>query len=167
MRNVLHDRLIRFCGCVSGRIGRSVGSRITGSVGSRVGRSISGIRCFGIQKSNLVCHIIDGRILGGINGIGIALLLGAVVDIAVSIGLNLWRYKISYGTTYYKLSSLMGLSVIACFAASFIEQIYMSYSLMGAITVATSVFAYRQMDKRIDVKNLIKGKIKSKQHAES
>ena len=61
----------------------------------------------------------------------------------------------------------MGLSVIACFAASFIEQIYMSYSLMGAITVATSVFAYRQMDKRIDVKNLIKGKIKSKQHAES
>lgn len=114
-----------------------------------------------------VAFVISGFILGGINGIGIALLLGAVVDIAVSIGLNLWRYKISYGTTYYKLSSLMGLSVIACFAASFIEQIYMSYSLMGAITVATSVFAYRQMDKRIDVKNLIKGKIKSKQHAES
>ena len=43
----------------------------------------------------------------------------------------------------------------------------MSRSMMGAITVATSVFAYRQMDKRIDVKNLIKGKIKSKQHAES
>ena len=114
-----------------------------------------------------VTLVVSGFILGGINGIAIALLIGAAIDMAVSMGLNLWRYKISYGATYYKLSSLLSLAVLACFSASFIEENYISYSLMGSITAATSVFAYLQMDKRIDVRNLIKGKIKSNQHAQS
>lgn len=109
-----------------------------------------------------VALVICGFMSGGINGIGIALLIGAAIDITVSIGLNQWKYKISYGTAYYKMASLLATAVFACFASSFIASDIVSYILMGTITITTSIFAYRQMDRRIDIKNLVKARIKRK-----
>ena len=103
--------------------------------------------------------LMVGYHLGGLDGIGIALLLGAVIDISLSIALNLWRYGISYSSRYYLLGSLLSLAAIGCFAASFIPSSLVSYTLMALITAITLAVCLFQIDKRIHLRQLIKQKL--------
>lgn len=106
---------------------------------------------------------IGGYMLGGLDGIGIALLLGIGIDVSVSILFNKWRYGISYSANYYQLAIILSLALACVVGTSFIPSALASYSLMGLITLATCLYAYRQIDKRINIRNLIQQKF----HAQS
>lgn len=99
-----------------------------------------------------------GYILGGLDGIGIALLIGTVIDILISILCTLWRYGITYSASYYRLGGILSLSLLACMAASFIHSTLIAYSTMAAITIITTLFVYHKIDQRINIRNLIKQK---------
>ena len=110
--------------------------------------------------SNLktVALIAGGYLLGGLDGIGIALLIGIVIEVSISIIFNHYRYGISYSSGYYQLAGILCLALLAGFAASFITSDIVAYPLMALITLATSIYAYYQIDKRINIRNLIKQK---------
>ncbi len=105
-----------------------------------------------------VALVTVGYILDGLDGIGIALMIGAVLDILVSILCNLWRYGITYSASYYRLGSILTLALLAGMAASFIPSSLIAYSVMAIITIATTLFVYRKIDQRINIRNLIKQK---------
>ena len=110
--------------------------------------------------SNLktVALTIGGYMWGGLDGIGIALIIGIIIEVSVSIFFNHWRYGITYSAQYYQLAGILTLALAGGFAASFIATDMVAYPLMGAITMATSIYAYHQIDKRINIRNLIRQK---------
>lgn len=110
--------------------------------------------------SNLktVALIVGGYLMGGLDGIGIGLLIGIAIEVSVSILFNRWRYGIGYSSQYYKLAIILFLALMGGFAASFITSDVVAYALMGVITLATTFYAYHQIDKRIDLRTLIRQK---------
>lgn len=98
---------------------------------------------------------VVGYTLGGLNGIGHALLVGAVIDISVSILFNRWRYGIGYTTPFLTLSLPLALTAIGCFAASFIPSVAVAYSLMAVLTLGAGLYCLYQIDCRIHLRNLI------------
>lgn len=110
--------------------------------------------------SNLktVLLTIGGYMLGGLDGIGIALLIGIFIEVGVSIFFNYWRYGITYSAQYYRLAGILTLALAGGFTASFITADIVAYPLMGVITLVTGLYAYHQIDKRINLRNLISQK---------
>ena len=102
--------------------------------------------------------IVIGYTEGRLDGVGVALMIGTAIEIVVSILFNRWRYRISYSANFYKLGGILTTALLACFAASFIPSSLTAYAVMAAITVATSAYAYWQMDRRINIRNLIQQK---------
>ncbi len=106
--------------------------------------------------------VLAGYALGGIDGIGIALLIRSVIDVIVSIVVNRWRYKMTYSSKYYKMASILTIAAIACFAFSFIKETWIAFTLMTIITIITGIFAYRQIDQRINIMFIINNRIHGK-----
>ena len=102
--------------------------------------------------------IVCGYMYGGLDGIGIAILIGTALEISVSILFNRWRYGICYSVHYYKLAGVLFMALAGCFATSFIPSTILSYSLMTLLMVGTGIFAYMQIDRRINIHNLIQQK---------
>ena len=104
--------------------------------------------------------VIAGYAIGKLDGIGVALIIGAAIDITISIIANKWRYGIGYSAKYYKTTSVLTLAAAACFAASLWPDIFVSYLTMSLITISTCIFSYQQIDKRIDIKTIIKNRLR-------
>lgn len=105
-----------------------------------------------------VVLIVIGYTKGGLDGIGIALLVGAAIEIAVSIFFNWWRYKITYSTSFYQQGAILTTALLCCYAFSFIKSPLLAYSLMVLTTIFAVCYAYCEMDKRIGIRNLIQQK---------
>jgi len=98
---------------------------------------------------------VCGYYFWGLIGLGYAVVLSAVIDIAISSVLIQWRYKIHYSTTMlHTLLPLIAVNITAL-AASYIPHVLTSYSIMTICTLITCIFSYRQLDKRIGFKDLI------------
>lgn len=98
--------------------------------------------------------------LYGLDGLGYAVLLSAMVDAAVSFIANRWRYGFRMSKASVRLSLQTFLMAGTCFACSFIPNAVLSYSLMLTLTLAGCIFSYRQLDKRVDLRNMIASKLK-------
>mgnify|MGYP003445051501 FL=1 len=103
-----------------------------------------------------------GYYLNGLDGMGIALLIGAAIDISVSMFFNRWRYDIGYSRSFFSLGIPLAFSSILCFASSFISSDLIAYLSMVAITIATSTYCFFQIDKRINLRNLLRQKFYAK-----
>lgn len=106
--------------------------------------------------------VISGYAIAKLDGIGIALCIGAVIDIAVSIAINRWKYGIAYSSSYYKMASGMTAAATACFAASLCCNATVSYAAMAVLTAGTWWYTYRKIDERIDIKNIVMKKVHGK-----
>lgn len=106
-----------------------------------------------------IALVIAGYAIGKLDGIGIAMITGSAIDVIISIAINKWRYGICYSANYLKMTSMLTLGTLTCFMASLWPNTIVSYLTMSAITISTCLFAYRQIDKRIDIKNIIKNRL--------
>lgn len=92
----------------------------------------------------------------GLDGLGYAALFFSSMDIFVSLALNRWRYGFHLSRTVIYMFVRLIFMVFACLAFSFIENTLVSYSLMGIATLLCCLYSYRQLDRRIDIKSLIR-----------
>lgn len=109
-----------------------------------------------------IAIVILGYAIAQLDGIGIALCIGAIIDVAVSISVNKWKYGISYSDRYYKIAIALTATSIICFIASTWLQATASYTVMIAATVCAWWFAYKKIDERINIKEIIKNKFHGK-----
>jgi O-antigen/teichoic acid export membrane protein len=93
-------------------------------------------------------------------GLGYATVLNSAIDVCVSLTIMKWRYGISYGVKFFRMIALIVICLSGCFASSFIDNVYVSYGLMAVFTIAVSVVSYKELDKRIKIKELLKSKLK-------
>ncbi|MBP3510667.1 MAG: oligosaccharide flippase family protein [Prevotella sp.] len=90
----------------------------------------------------------------GLDGLGYAALCSSAIDVAVSIVMNRWRY--GFRMSRVSTAIFIRLTAIAavCFAASFIASPALSYGLMGASTILCCIYSYRQIDRRIGIREV-------------
>jgi len=111
-------------------------------------------------KTFVLC--VSGYYLFGLIGLGYALVLNGLIDILVSAILNKWRYGIRYSLRVLKLYLPLLLLNVLIYLTSYIPDVVCEYVLMTVLTLATCVYAYILLDRRIDIVGLIKQRTKCK-----
>lgn len=96
-----------------------------------------------------------GYYLFGFIGLGYAAVVNSVLDILCSAVFNWWKFKIHYKKTYYQLFALCFVAAMLSLSSTFIGDTVIEYAVMTSVCVAMCLFSYWQLDKRIDIKELI------------
>lgn len=111
--------------------------------------------------SNIVtlCLNILGYHLGGLAGLGIASAAGFLFYLIMMYLIAYRRYDFSYTKTFFKLFIVQLLLVCMCILCHFILTGWIMYSF-GSIFVLLSLgYAYKGLDERINISELIKDKL--------
>ena len=96
--------------------------------------------------------------LWGLNGLGYAILCSGVIDLLVSTYFSHRRYGFVFLRKFWLLFAILTTTVTACFLCSMLRNEWLSYALMVCLSLGTTVYCYRQLDKRIDIRSLVKKK---------
>lgn len=91
----------------------------------------------------------------GLDGLGYAALCSSLIDVAVSIVMNRWRYGFRMSRASAAVFVRLTLIASACFAFSFISRSAVSYALMGTSTLLCCAYSYRQIDRRVGIGEVI------------
>jgi PST family polysaccharide transporter len=92
----------------------------------------------------------------GIDGLGYGVLCSAVIDVVVCLVLTRLRYGFHLSTESFQLLIVMLSLAIVCFLASFIPHLWGSYLTMGLLTVGCFVYSLLQLDRRMDLRALLR-----------
>lgn len=103
----------------------------------------------------------------GLDGLGYAALCSSAADVLVSLVLNRWRYGFRLSATTWMLLVRLLLMASVCFAASFVENPPVSYTLMGVATLLACLYAYRQIDRRVGVQALVAARLGRRRDADA
>jgi peptidoglycan biosynthesis protein MviN/MurJ (putative lipid II flippase) len=99
----------------------------------------------------------------GLNGLGYGALCAAVIDVLVSLILTRWRYGFRLTSDSFHLLVIMLLAAGCCFTAAFIPITWLSHWLMGLSTLACCIYCLQQLDRRMNLRTLLKRRLKTKQ----
>lgn len=94
----------------------------------------------------------------GLDGIGPAALVSGVIDVAVCYALNHRRYGFRPSPVCLRLSLTLLALTAATFGFAFVPSPVLSYALMGLTTAAGIVFSLWQLNRRIDVRGILRRK---------
>jgi len=92
----------------------------------------------------------------GFIGLGYGAIVNCIVDIISSAILNQWRFSVHYSLTYFRLFLPCVLLASICMLASLIDEQQTSYQVMAITTLLSCLFSYWQLDKRLNLKEIIK-----------
>lgn len=101
---------------------------------------------------------IGSYYLMGLDGLGISFLLMNILNCASSVIITKWKYGCEYSRVSYRLMILSVTAIAICLAVSYWEHIgrFVIYAL---ITIPFCVFSIKELDKRLDIIQLLKRKI--------
>ncbi|MDY0198706.1 MAG: O-antigen translocase [Tenuifilaceae bacterium] len=93
----------------------------------------------------------------GLKGLGISFMIAYILYAFQLFGVTKYKYEFSFTPAFSKIFSLQFGLAIACFAATKLLAGPFSY-VVGTLFIAASVyFAYKELDKRLDIKSIISG----------
>lgn len=99
-------------------------------------------------------------IFWGFKGLGYAVLLNSIIDIIIVIVMNKWRYNIGYNLGFrIKLISLYIFTAMVLLC-SYIDNNILSFLLMIAIGSVVCVYCIRELNKRTEVVEFLKRKLR-------
>lgn len=102
--------------------------------------------------------------LWGFKGLGYAALADALINTIVISVLTKWRYNIYLKAEFYKLVAPLMIGSTLCFVVSFVDNNYISYSLMTVLSLVVITYSLYQLDKRVSIMDWLNNKIKIKFH---
>jgi len=106
-------------------------------------------------NSILLSVNILGYIYGGLTGIGVSFLIYYIVHFISIKMITKMRYGFKMGKAFYDLFVICLSFCILAFLFSFIESVYLKYSLMGSITLISGMFSFNKLDKQVGIKKYI------------
>lgn len=90
----------------------------------------------------------------GLDGLGYGTLASALIDVVTCLSLNRWRFGFRPSRSSIVLGLRMLLFTATCFLCSFIPNPTWAYTLMTLLTLLCIFYSYRQLDRRIDIRQL-------------
>lgn len=103
---------------------------------------------------------ILGYYLYGLTGLGMASVLGFVFYMVMIYIIAHKRYEFGYSNVFIRLFVTLFILVLLCVGCVYLLNPLWRYIIGGVIAVATLVFSYKELNKRIEIINLIKSKLK-------
>ena len=79
----------------------------------------------------------------------------AIIDVMVSIVLMRLRYGFRHSAVAIRMLVTMLMLAIACFAAAFLSDAWVSYGVMSATTAVCMVYSFVQLNSRLDIRSII------------
>ncbi len=108
--------------------------------------------------SNLYVLLLNlfGYYLGGLNGLGVAFLLSYILHLAQMIFFSRRKYSFIYNKTFVRIFVLLLAIAILCFI--FVRYLPTTYAyIAGMLCITyTTWYSYKELDKRLDIKMIIK-----------
>lgn len=118
---------------------------------------------FFLNELVAMCYSFPLAIVGykfyGLTGTGIALLIGYIIYLIQVIIVNKKLFGIEYNGLTWKLFILLNIPIIISFFIKQIPSTWIGYVAGSIVLIITTVFAYKGLDKRMDLNEIIKGKI--------
>jgi O-antigen/teichoic acid export membrane protein len=103
----------------------------------------------------LVLNILGYRFFG-LEGMGTSFLMGYSLYLIMIFFIAKHKYQFSFDTGFYKIFGLQLLLGVLCFLVSRYMQTPYMY-VVGIIIICISCwFSYKELDSRLDIKNIIK-----------
>jgi O-antigen/teichoic acid export membrane protein len=106
-------------------------------------------------NSLLLISNVIGYYYGGLEGLGVSFFLYYIVHFVSLRIITKYRYEFYFEKGFYKVFIIcVGLCVTA-FLLTYIDDYLLKYGIMSGVTIISFVFSYFQLDKKMDVKELI------------
>lgn len=94
----------------------------------------------------------------GFSGLGYAALCNSLLDVIVVTSLTKWRYGISLGYVFYKMSLPIVILLTLSLFSSFIYDSKISSILMIIVLIIISIYSIYELNKRVDLYSWIKNR---------
>lgn len=91
----------------------------------------------------------------GLTGLGASFLFNYIIHLLVLLIITKNRYQFYFPRIFYRVFVFSLIFVTLGFAFTFIEQPILRYSLGMLLIIATIVFSFLELDKRLNLRELI------------
>ena len=106
-------------------------------------------------NSILLISNVIGYYYGGLEGLGISFFLYYIVHFVSLRIITHYRYGFYFEKGFYGVFACCVALCVAAFMLTFIDDDLLKYGILLGVTVLSFVFSYFQLDKKMDVKELI------------
>jgi len=110
----------------------------------------------------LLISCIAGYYFLGLEGSGIAFLVYNILYLLLLIILCNKRYGVRFTSTFFKIFIIQQLFCLIAFLFAYFCKNYMGYISEGIILIISSLYSYKELNKRIDIKDFFLSKIRRK-----
>ncbi|PTX61147.1 PST family polysaccharide transporter [Kordia periserrulae] len=100
-----------------------------------------------------------GYYFGGLTGLGISVLAYYIIHFVSLLIITKIAYGLWFQSAFFKLFLLCVLLSGLGFACTYLDNIYLKYGGMIAIMLLSYIFTYSQLQKKMNIKQLIKNKL--------
>jgi len=115
----------------------------------------------GFNAILLLINIV-GYHYGGLEGIGISFFIYYIIHfIAIRI-ITYYRYDFYFEKGFYKIFTFTVIMCLIAFLITFISIPVLKYLLMTCIIIVSCLYSYKQLDKKIGLKDYLAGIFKRK-----
>ena len=115
----------------------------------------------GFNAILLLINIV-GYHYGGLEGIGISFFIYYIIHFITIRIITYYRYDFYFEKGFYKIFTFTVIMCLIAFLITFISIPVLKYLLMTGIIIVSCLYSYRQLDKKIVIKEYLNGILKRK-----
>ena len=115
----------------------------------------------GFNAILLLINIV-GYHYGGLEGIGISFFIYYIIHYIVVRIITYYRYDFYFEKGFYKIFTFTVIMCLIAFLITFISILVLKYLLMTGIIIVSCLYSYKQLDKKIGIKEYLNGILKRK-----
>jgi len=115
-----------------------------------------------LGNSILLITCISGYYFWGLEGIGVAFLVNNVLYFTALVFLCKKRYNVNFTNTFLKIFIVQQLFCLIAFLFAHLFKSSTGYIFGGILLIISSLYSYKELNMRIDIKEFILSKIRRK-----
>jgi len=110
----------------------------------------------------LLISCIAGYYFYGLEGMGIAFLVNNVFYFIAIIYFSHKRYNVNFTNTFFKILLIQQLFCLIAFLFVYFLKDIVGYVFGGILLIISSLYSYKELNERIDIKEFVQSKIRRK-----
>ena len=110
----------------------------------------------------LLITCIAGYYFFGLEGMGIAFLFNNASYLIMIIFICRKRYSVSFNRTFFKIFIIQQSLCLIAFLFAYFFKNYVGYTMGGVLLIISSIYSYKELNERIDIKDFFLSKIRRK-----
>jgi len=110
----------------------------------------------------LLITCIAGYYFFGLEGMGIVFLVNSVLYFMSIIYMSRKRYSVNFTKTFYKILVIQQAFCIVAFLFAYFSKSYLGFVVEGILLILSSLYSYKELNERIDIKDFLLSKIRRK-----